>query len=410
MLTGNLVRVRIAKGRVIPLYLRRDDPFLLETAESLIGIVREGIGSTRGEIEAEIDELLGEGMANLAQRGLAKVLEDRCDYEVVARVPPEELREKVFLAAADYRKSLESSGPRAPFRREVVLEKIADEFGLTAEEVAGGLFADLKDEARLLRGDETITARKLIDRYNIALAQAVLLRSTNLAVEVRGEKPARYRQLFRKLKFHRLMHRVEGSMSEGYVFRIDGPLSLFSSTNKYGLQMAMFLPALLHCERFRLDAEVRWGPKKIPLGFHLEHKDGLVPADADAGTYVPAEIPAFLERFRQIAPDWEASEATDFIELGREGVWVPDFRFVHRPSGLDVFAEVLGFWKRSSLERLTRLLPIHGPARYLLLISERLRVDEESTGASSDRVVRFKEIPNAAEVANRLDAFLQKNG
>ena len=44
-------------------------------------------------------------------------------------------------------------------------------------------------------------------------------------------------------------------------------------------------------------------------------------------------------------------------ELGREGVWVPDYRAVRRASGTDVFVEVLGFWKKSSLERLLRLLP-----------------------------------------------------
>ena len=49
-------------------------------------------------------------------------------------------------------------------------------------------------------------------------------------------------------------------MSEGYTFTIDGPLSLFTATNKYGLQIALFLPALLHCHDFRLDAELRWGP------------------------------------------------------------------------------------------------------------------------------------------------------
>ena len=49
-------------------------------------------------------------------------------------------------------------------------------------------------------------------------------------------------------------------MRDGYVFHIDGPLSLFSATTKYGLQVALFLPALLHCADFRLDAELRWGP------------------------------------------------------------------------------------------------------------------------------------------------------
>ena len=59
-------------------------------------------------------------------------------------------------------------------------------------------------------------------------------------------------------------------MSEGYVFHIDGPLSLFSATNKYGLQMALFLPTLLLCRDFRLDAELRWGPKREPRVFHLD--------------------------------------------------------------------------------------------------------------------------------------------
>ena len=98
-------------------------------------------------------------------------------------------------------------------------------------------------------------------------------------------------------------------MSDGYVFHIDGPLSLFSATTKYGLQVALFLPALLHCSDFRLDAELRWGPKREPRSFHLESRDGLVSHQADTGTYVPAELTAFVERFRQVAPAWEISEA-----------------------------------------------------------------------------------------------------
>src|SRR5437660_1661556 len=144
----------------------------------------------------------------------------------------------------------------------------------------------------------------MIFREGVGMAQAVLLRSVLVRAEVRGEKPARYRQLFRQLKFHRLLYRVEGDMNGGYVFHIDGPLSLFSATNRYGLQMALFLPTLLHCQDFRLDAELRWGPKREPRSFHLESSDGLTSHQADTGTYVPAELGAFVERFRQVAPHW----------------------------------------------------------------------------------------------------------
>jgi hypothetical protein len=406
MLTGNLVRVKTtSKRRIMPLYLPRDSPQWLEVAESLLLIFREGVNMTRGEIETEIDELVGEGMATLAHRGLAKVLEDRAEFEVVADVPPETIREKVFSAAAEQRLAIKAAGRREPFRRDDVLKVVAEELGLEPEKVAASLFADLKDENRMLKFDD-LTAQRLVDRYNVALAQAVLLRSVLVTAEVRREKPARYRQLFRQLKFHRLLHRVEGSMSEGYILHIDGPLSLFSATNKYGLQMALFLPTLLLCQDFRLDAELRWGPKREPRTFHLESGDGLVSHAADTGTYVPAEVGAFVERFRQVAPAWEVSESTDVLELGREGVWVPDFRFVHKATGLDVFVEVLGFWKRSSLERLLRLLPRLGPPRYLLAISDRLKVDEDTLSDLPGAVLRFKEIPNAVEMAALLDKFL----
>jgi predicted nuclease of restriction endonuclease-like RecB superfamily len=406
MLTGNLVRVRTtSKGRIVPQYLPREDPHWLEVAESLLLIFREGVGMTRGEIETEIDELLGEGLATLAHRGLAKVLEDRAEFEVVADLPPETVRDRVFLAAAGARRAARASGQRTPFRRAAILEAVGRELGLEPEKVEAVLFADLKDENRMLRFDD-LSAQRLIDRYNVALAQAVLLRSVKATVEIRGEKPVRFRQLFRQLKFHRLLYQVQGNMSEGYIFNIDGPLSLFTATNRYGLQMALFLPALLLCRSFRLDAELRWGPKREPRVFHLDGETGLVSHQADTGTYVPAEIGAFLERFRQVAPAWDVTEATELIELGREGMWVPDYRFVHRATGIDVFVEILGFWKRASLERLLRLLPQHGPGRFVLAISDRLKVDEDTLSELPGLVLRFKEIPSAPELAALLEGFV----
>jgi predicted nuclease of restriction endonuclease-like RecB superfamily len=409
MLTGTLVRTRVSKGRVIPLYLNRDNPEWLEVAESLLLLFREGKGRTRGEIEAEVHELVGEGLATLAHRGLAKVLEDRAEFEVVADVAPEVIREAVFTAAAERRKALRAAGHRAPFRRDEVLKEVGEGLNLAPEKVAASLFADLKDENRLLDFQD-LTAARLVDRYNVALAQSVLLRSVRVTVEVRGEKPARYRQLFRQIKFHRLLAKVEGSMEEGYSIAIDGPLSLFSATNKYGLQMANFLPALLLCRDFRLIAELLWGPRREPRSFQLDSTHGLVSHYQDVGTYTPPELAAFVERFRQVAPGWDVSEATDLIELGREGVWVPDYRFVHRASNTDVLVEVVGFWKRSSLERLLRLLPRHGPPRYLLAISERLKVDDDALGELAGPVLRFKEIPNATEMAGLLERFLPGRG
>jgi predicted nuclease of restriction endonuclease-like RecB superfamily len=412
MLTGDLVRVKYSKERVVPLYIDRESAQWLEVAESLLLLFREGTGMTRGEIESEVDSLFGGGgKATQVHRGLAKVLEDRAEFEVVADIPPEEIREKVFTAAAEYRHRLLTGatvpGQRPRFYRDEVLRAVGNELKLEPEAVLNSLFADLRDENRLLRFED-ITAQRLIDRYNVALAQAVLVRSVLVRVEVRREKPARYRQLFRRLKFHRLLYRGDGSMRDGYVFHIDGPLSLFSATTKYGLQVAWFLPALLHCSEFRLDAELRWGPKREPRTFHLEAGDGLISHQADTGTYTPAELAAFVERFRQVAPAWEISESTELIELGREGVWVPDYRVVHQVTGTDVFVEILGFWKQSSVRRLLRLLPLYGPKRFVLAISDRLKVDEEALQDLQGPILRFREIPNASELVALLNTFVDR--
>jgi len=410
MLTGDLIRVRISKQRVIPLYIARNAPNWLEAAESLLLLFREGVGMTRAEIDGEIDEIFGGGAkATQVYRGLAKVIEDRSEFEVVADVPPEEIRAKVFTAAAEYRRKLRAGGAgpgqRAVFQREEVLDAVARELGIERQAMTDSLFADLRDENRLLRFED-MTAQRLIDRYNVALAQAVLLRSVLVRAEVRNERPVRYRQLFRRLKFHRLLYRVEGSMRDGYVLHIDGPLSLFSATTRYGLQVALFLPALLHCTDFRLEAELRWGPKREPRGFYLDSREGLITHQSDAGTYIPAEIPAFVERFRQVAPAWEISECTELIELGREGVWVPDFRAIHQATKTDVFIEIVGFWKRASLERLIKLLPRYGPSRFVLAISDRFKVDEAALLDLPGPILRFKEIPNATEMAALLDTLI----
>lgn len=403
MLTGDLVRVKLAKERVVPLYIDRNTVRWIEAAESLLLLFREGIGMTRHEIEDEIDALFGGGgKATQVYRGLAKILEDRAEFEVVADVRPDVIREKVFTAAADYRRQMRSNSAAGPahrevFRRDEILGSVAQDLNLTPDAVANSLFADLRDENRLLSFDD-MDAQALIDRYNVGLAQAVLLRSVIVRVEVRNERPARYRVLFRRLKFHRLLYRVEGSMQDGYVFHIDGPLSLFSATTKYGLQVALVLPAILRCADFRIEAELRWGPRREPRSFLLEPRDGLVSHQADTGMYTPVELKAFVERFRQVAPAWEISECTDVIELGREGVWVPDYRVIHVATGVDVFIEVVGFWKRSSLERLIRLLPGNGPPRFLLAISERLKVDEEALDESD------------ADFAVQGDSQRQRNG
>src|SRR5438874_1764271 len=141
------------------------------------------------------------------------------------------------------------------------------------------------------------------DPANLALAQAALLRATGVVIELRREPPAKLRRLFRLIKFHRLVCEVESTGPDFYRLKLDGPLSLFTATHKYGLQLALFLPAVLSCRDFELRAELRWGPHRKEKTLELSNKDGLVADAPETGTYVPPELAMFAEQFRKKAAD-----------------------------------------------------------------------------------------------------------
>ena len=401
MLTGKMVRVRYARDRVTPYYLEEEDSRWREAAERLLELFRGQEGRTRGELEADVAEAFG-GEVSLVHQGLAKLLEDRCDFETVSGHPPEALREAVFRAAAEHRR-----GAEAPFDRDAVLRQAAAPLELSPEQIDQGLFADLKSEQRLSRFKD-ISAEHLLQRYNVALAQAVLLRSTRVEVDVRGEPPRRYRQLLRLAKFHRLICEVARTGPDGGRLTLDGPLSLFSATQKYGLQLALFLPAVLLCRDFDLRAELRWGPQRRPKVFLLSARDGLVSHYPDTGTYVPPELAMFAELFRKKVTDWDLTEEAEVFPLG-DGFWVPDFRLIHSGSGRSVFLEVLGFWRKASAEKHLERLRQHATEPFLLAVSDQLRIDDAALEGLPAGVHRFRQMPLPDEVARLAAEVLARS-
>ncbi len=401
MLTGKQVRVRVAKNKLLPMYLD-DSAHWRHLAGQLLAVYRGAVGKTRGEIEGELANFGGDGPQNLILQGLAKLLEDRCEYEIAADHPPEEIRDAVFKAAAIQRSQ---SKPGDPFDRAAVMENVGGELGLTPEQLHVGLFADLKDEQKVLAFDDT-TPERLVDRYNVALAQALLLRSTGMEVRVTGETPARYRQLFRALKFHKLIGSIQSTDGKGYLIRIDGPLSLFSSTQKYGMQLANFLPSLLHAKHFDLAANVRWGATKAEKSFQLSSAEGLKSHRADFGVHTPRELELFEENFRANVPGWQIKN--DPAPMPLEAVtWVPDFAITHTATGKAIYLEVIGFWRKVDIEATYKRLKRTLPGQFILIVSEANRADEADEFATGDGVYRFKRTPVAGDVAAIADLLIR---
>jgi predicted nuclease of restriction endonuclease-like RecB superfamily len=407
MLTGKMLAVRYARDRIIPRYIDINNPLWREIAERLLMLFRGHEGKTRGELEEERSELFGEGSSQIVHQGLAKLLEDRCEFEVISGHPPEEVRTAVFRAAARHRLAPPAADTLGEmcFDRDAVLREAARELNLTPEVVEQSLFADLKSEQRLIHFKD-ISAEHLLQRYNVALAQAVLYRCTRLHVTIRNEPPSRYRQLLRRLKFHRLICEMERVGENSWRLHVDGPLSLFSATQKYGLQLALFFPAVLLCRDFEVRAELSWGPQRKPKIFEVTPKDGLVSHYADTGTYLPPELGLFVELFRKRVADWDIIEATEVFPLGNAGFWVPDFCLVHKATGRRVLFEVLGFWRRSRAEQHLARLRQHVTEPFLLAVSDQLHIEEATLEGLPAEVHRFRNMPLPDEVARLASEVL----
>ena len=325
---------------------------------------------------------------------MGKLLDDRCEYETVADLPPDAVRESAFRHSAVEHAAAAKDGRR--FDRDRALLAVAAELGCSSEQADRTLFADLRDEQRILKFAD-LTPAALLHRYNVALAQSVLLRSSAVEVRVFGETPARFRQLFRAVKFHRLICTIGPGQAGSYTLRLDGPLSLFSATQKYGVQLAGFLPTLLHCKAFDLRAEVLWGAQKKAKTFALSGTDGLRSHTADFGMHTPKELETLLANLRDQDTGWEVDADPHPLPAGGT-TWVPDFSLTHADGGKAVHVELLGFWRKLDVEAHYKRLKAALPGRFVLVVSEAYRADEDGEFASGPEVYRFKRTPVPAAV------------
>ena len=352
-----------------------------ELAGVYLEIARAHIGRSREEVEAiwravEIaphERRLGDGVL--------KLVSDRCGVETPAEIEPAELRADVFLRASAARRAPEAGGRLA---REAVLAAVAGARGLSVEELERALYADLHGAERLC-SITPFRPAQLAAGFDRAQVQAVLLRATQVVAQVSGADAAGYRRLFHKLKFLRLLHTitaVPAAHGGGYRIEIDGPFSLFQAVTKYGLQLAMALPAIAECGRWRIEAQVLWGKERRPVTFRAAGGDRAERVGHDpAGSDLPDEIAALLARLaaRESAPEseWIASPATTILDLPGAGLCVPDLVFRRRDgAGGPVYLEVLGYWSRDAVWRRVELVERGLPHRILFAVSKHLRVSE----------------------------------
>jgi len=399
LLTADLVRARRRGG---DLTLQSLDgagrAAAVELATILLGVAEAHVGKTRGELDEVIDPVVAGAKDRKLAAGLAKLIWDRAELSEAVPIDPEALRHEVF-ARAQAAWGATREGER--FDRAEVLAAVAAERGLAVAEIERGLYADLRD-AHVVHALASLTAEQLVAEYELAQAQAVLLRAVRVVVEVESAIPGAYRTLFRKLKFLRLLCTIAPRAEGGYRIEIDGPFSLFESSTRYGLALALALPAIRELDRWSLVADLRWGTERLPLRCRL---DGRGAVGEEATPHLADDVRAVLEALRAQDTPWQASPAVDVLDLPGHGVCVPDLTFVHAERGDRVHLEVLGFWSRDAVWKRVELVQAGLAHRIVFAVGQHLRVSEAALDAELPGALYvYKRTMSAKAILERVEA------
>ncbi|SEP28699.1 hypothetical protein SAMN04487948_1348 [Halogranum amylolyticum] len=440
MLTADLTRSRTTGTEITPLFIDPTDERYRETARELIELFEAHLDEPEGDLEDAIDQLTVADTDYKIVQGLAKLLTDECEFEVVAPVDPREIRRQLFERANDQYPIVRQPTLGEDTQKLDVYSTIADELGISLETCYRGMYADLEANKRLVRigtrtadryqsdGTESstttltgnsdeeyehtdLTVDWLLTRYNLALAQAVLYDATEMRIRIWDH----FGTVFSYVKLFGLMHRLypidaDGTrvsstdLAAGYEAMLDGPASLFSQSRKYGIRLANFLPALPLCNRWEMDAEVLIDEATGETRqFSLDHTEGL-DSHYSAGERFDSDVERTLaQKWERSTTEWELQREDDVFDLGAE-VMIPDFAIEH-PDGRRVILEVVGFWTPEYLEsKLEKIRQVEAD-NFVLAVSEQLDCASDEFGSAADRVLWFKTGIHVYDVVELAEMF-----
>jgi hypothetical protein len=346
-------------------------------------------------LETALDEYIGLGTDYRILRGFIKLLLDECEFAAVEGMSAAELREAVFLAARARHPVVARGG-----LREEALAEVAERLSLTVETVSESLYADLPERQILQRFAE-FPSRELPHRYNLAQAQALLYRCARMELKLDAGRAASRRQLFNAIKRFRLIHRVQGNAQSGYEIMLDGPVSLFHRSQKYGIQMAAFLPALLLCEGWQMRAEIDLKDGRRAW-YELDSEQNRLQSHYLAGfDYTPDTQAKLLTDWAKLNNGWTMQPTKEILHIGA-AVFLPDLA-LRDETGKQVFIENLGFWTPKALRERLQEFARCGFDNFLALASTELCGARDESETWPENVVLYKTAPDAKKIA--LAAF-----
>jgi predicted nuclease of restriction endonuclease-like RecB superfamily len=412
MLTKDLLKFRRRGDYIKPVFIGTVDPMLLELAEKLLAVYsfeQDSGGMTRGEISELVEPVLKSVSDPKISRGLNKLIQDRCIFEQPAEYDYAEMRRQVFRRSAEL---LKQHTEFETYRETILNDPENGDF------VRQDIFADLPENEHLVKL-KPMFPRELLERYNCAQVQSLLIYADEMEIKVADDRQAEMRRLFKYLKFFRLLADIEqlkpSSSEKGFLkmrLSVSGPASLLENTRKYGLQLASFFPAVCAMRKWSLKADVKLKDKRYRL--ILDESSGLVSHYRNFSAYVPEEIAMFHRLFKQKVEDWKIVGDTPFIKGQGQEIIFPDLSFCDS-AGQVMHLELFHRWHYGSL--LKRLefceknmdLPLLLGVDRSLLNNAELKTLLDAHPYFSERGFLFRDFPGVDRVHKMLSAVSENS-
>jgi predicted nuclease of restriction endonuclease-like RecB superfamily len=299
-------------------------------------------------------------------RGLAAILDRRCTYIVDSKLEPMNTRAIVFEEASRRRIcTLEE-------RYQLLLE-FAEKMKASPQDVEESLFKDLEEE-QILSSFESVDPSLLVKSYNLSLAQTALLKSVSMEFTASGN----WKRIFRDIKRFGLMYSVEKT-GGGYIVYLDGPLSLFKMTERYGTSLAKLLPTIVTADTWDFKADLI-DRKKNNRILRFEENKNTAPEfrsfflSEEQSVFDSSVEEKFASKFNSLNTGWTLRREPEPLIAGRH-VLIPDFSF--EKYGFKIFMEIVGFWTKEYIERkLSKLASLSPETEIIIALNENLRCSE----------------------------------
>ena len=411
MLTKDLLRYKIQKGQIYPEFVKPTDRQLLAIAEQLIAVFEASPDTQRATLLESSKHIIDSTPGTpIIKRGLEKLLLDRTEFDTE---PNEELiafRQKLFTETSRLL-SQEHFEDYTDYQGKVS-QIMADESSTEEVELSAKLYADLPSCQPVLTFN-TLSAERLLHRYNAAQVQGLLLHCDTLTLKLADSMTAELRQLFKYLRFNQLLSTIRKERTDGkeiYQITVDGPLNLFYKTKRYGMNLANFFIAVLHQPKWELTAEIQFRNNRRSQ-LSLDESCGIKPISQQFLAYIPEDIQLF-QAMLKIKPMIGRSVPEASSCLYRAiSIAFPDYHLVHK-SGVETAIELFHPWHQGHLIARLNTLADQTDVSLILGVSKELEKNAliaealESSEYFSQFGFTFRDVPTMRALLPILNSFV----